>query len=258
MAPQRTPHTLSRLSKVNSLVRWWRTNGRRYPWRSTDDPFQVLVAEILLHRTRADQVLPVYIRLLALCGSPKALLEHEAKARKLLKTLGLRWRTDLLFRMAHELVQRYDGKIPRSRDELTQLPGVSDYIAGAVRCFTEDSPEILLDTNIVRVIGRVEGLPVRDASRRSRIFRHAAENWVQNASPKETYCAIIDLAASLCLPHNPLCSGCPIATECRYARIHQTGAFGRLSSPGSQLPFSGRTTRAAAVSRAPISSRRHG
>ena len=115
--------------------------------------------------------------------------------------------------MADELVQHHDGKIPRSRDELTQLPGVSDYIAGAVLCFTGDSPEILLDANIVRVIGRVEGHRVGDSSRRSRMFRKSAANWIREASPREIYFAIIDLAARRCRPRDPLCDGCPIVSD---------------------------------------------
>lgn len=221
---------------MDALVAWWRTDGRQYPWRETQDPFRILVAEILLHRTRADQVLPVYNRLVTLCRSPAALVEREAEARHLLESLGLQWRTDLLFRMATELVQRHGGKVPVSRNQLTRLPGVGDYIAGAVRCFSKDSPEILLDTNIVRVIGRAEGYRVNDSSRRNRVFRKAAESWIQSGSPRETYFAIIDLAARVCVPHNPLCGDCPIAGECRYAQVHQTEPTAVRDRPPTRVP----------------------
>lgn len=236
MTPERRRNRPARLQKVDGLVRWWRAEGRRYPWRKTRNPFRILIAEILLHRTRADQVLPVYRHLIALSPSPRSLLEHETEARHLLEPLGLQWRTDLLFRMATDIVRAHGGRVPESRDQLTRLPGVGDYITGAVRCFSSNSPEILLDTNIVRVIGRAEGYQVNDSSRRSRAYRKAAESWIRYASPRETYFAIIDLAARVCVPHNPLCGDCPIAGECRYAQVHQVAPATVQNRPGSGFP----------------------
>jgi len=44
----------------NDLLNWWESAKRRFPWRETRDPYRILVAEVLLHRTRADQVVPLY------------------------------------------------------------------------------------------------------------------------------------------------------------------------------------------------------
>ena len=45
------------------ILAWWRRCGRRFPWRETRDPYRILLAEVLLQRTAAEQVVPVYEKL---------------------------------------------------------------------------------------------------------------------------------------------------------------------------------------------------
>ena len=48
----------------SDLLNWWSLEKRHFPWRETRDPYKILIAETLLHRTRADQVVPLYERFL--------------------------------------------------------------------------------------------------------------------------------------------------------------------------------------------------
>ena len=130
----------------------------------------------------------------------------------------MRWRTDLLLEMASILQRKYGGVVPTSKAELLSLPGVGEYIAGATLCFSKGEPEILLDTNIVRVLGRVYGLPISEASRRSSEFRVKAQRLLVRGRARETYFALIDLAAAICLPRIPRCEVCPIAAACAFGR----------------------------------------
>jgi A/G-specific adenine glycosylase len=118
--------------------------------------------------------------------------------------------------MAHELEARFGGTIPQDPESLRSLPGVSDYIAGAVICFSRDVPEVFLDTNIVRVVGRLMGLPISDSSRRSRSFREALARLLPVRGSRAVYFAIIDLAATVCRPRNPNCPSCPVERYCVY------------------------------------------
>ncbi len=201
-------------------MRWARDNGRRFPWRETTDPFRVLLAETLLHRTRARSVLPVYERLLPICPTPSAMVRNENRVRRLLKPLGLRWRADALVRMVEQIQEIHGGVVPESIEELRSLPGVSDYIAGAVRCFALGRREILLDTNIVRVVGRVRGLTISDGARRSRGYRDVVDSVLPRRGSRDFYFAIIDLAATVCRPSNPLCGECPLNRFCEYVAMH--------------------------------------
>lgn len=207
---------LNAASRFNhSLIEWGKENMRDYPWRKTDDPYQVMIAEIMLHRTRAEQVREVYERFVrkypnfeSITGERKEVIVSELSA------LGLQWRFELLHEMAEEIVDKYDGLIPNEMDKLLSLPGVGPYIAGAVLCFVENRAVPLLDTNTVRVIGRFFGMKVSDSSRRSEKFRQIMQELVNSGNPRLFSFSMIDLAAEICLPRNPQCTRCPVKDSC--------------------------------------------
>ena len=89
--------------------------------------------------------------------------------------------------------------------------------AGAVRCFVLDEPEPLIDTNTVRVIGRLFGLEIKDSSRRNALFKRVIADMVDPVEPRLYNYALLDLAALVCtraLP--PACSECPVRKYCLY------------------------------------------
>jgi len=202
-----------------SLCSWGSEHGRDYPWRHTRDPYRILIAEILLHRTRADQVCPVYLRFLDLFPDLLSLIHAEPESVKaLMAPLGLRWRTDLLLKMVREIGERYGGRIPLQRESLMALPGVGDYITSALLTFTDTSPEPIMDTNTVRVIARVFGLKLNDSARRKKQFRKIMGQLVAGEQPRIISFSMIDLAALICLPRNPLCERCPLLPICDYGQ----------------------------------------
>jgi A/G-specific adenine glycosylase len=197
------------------LIAWYRVYGRRFPWRETREPYAVLIAEVLLHRTRADQVRPLYQAFLEAYPDLNALAGAQVDAlHSLLRPAGLRWRVDLLHAMAAAIRRRFDGVVPSDEKELNSLPGVGHYIAGAVRCFAYGFPDAILDTNTVRVTGRVVGLPVKDSSRRSTRFRRILEALVDLQNPRDFNFALLDLAAAICTPRDPRCTRCPLLPFC--------------------------------------------
>lgn len=168
-----------------ALLRWGEEHFRPFPWRQTRDPYRVLLAEILLHRTQVKQMAPVYESLISRHPEIASLAAADKNdLDRLLFSVGLRWRTDLLFSMAQEISARYEGQIPVDKGELLSLPGVSEYIAGAVRCFAWNEPEVLMDTNTVRITGRVMGWTTRDSSRRNPRFRHALAGLLDPSEPR--------------------------------------------------------------------------
>jgi len=104
------------------LLEWWSFVQRKFPWRQTRDPYSVLIAEILLHRTRADQVAQLYQVLLERFPSVQALANSTPdELRELLYSAGLHWRWALLHAMAIDLASRFHGRIPQRREDLTIL-----------------------------------------------------------------------------------------------------------------------------------------
>ena len=169
----------------------------------------------MLHRTRAPQVESIYGSFLhkypdlnSICnaGTEKIILE--------LSGLGLQWRAKLLHNMACIIIKNYHGHIPSNKKELMEFPGIGHYIASAVICFAFEKPEPILDTNTVRVIGRVFGLKVTDSSRRSKKFEKIMFEMVNLGECKRFSLSLLDFAEAICKPCNPLCFQCPINSLC--------------------------------------------
>lgn len=217
---QANNHTLDAILVRQAIIRWGQDNFRAFPWRLTRDPYKILMSEVMLHRTQADQVVPVYEHFVE--KYPDILRLAKAtreELRETLYSLGLHWRIDLVFEMAQALSSRFDAQIPVEKTQLLSLPGVSEYIAGAVRCFAWNLPEPLADTNTVRVAGRLFGLTVKDSSRRNRQFRNLLTAMLDQESPRLYNFAVLDLADKICMKKvEPLCKECPLVQWCLYGQ----------------------------------------
>lgn len=199
-----------------ALKVWGQSHFRPYPWRGTANPYRLLLAEVMLHRTQARQVVPVYERFVARYPELPALVAASRDDLAIaLAPLGLHWRVPLVYEMAIALVGRFNGAIPTERADLLSLPGVSDYIASAVRCFAWAEPDPLVDTNTVRVAGRLFGFAIRDSSRRNADVRGLLAALVDPTEPVIYHYALLDLAAAICTKREPpACAQCPIRRFC--------------------------------------------
>jgi A/G-specific adenine glycosylase len=200
------------------IKKWGQKNYRDFPWRRTRDPYKVLLAEIMLHRTQAMQVARIYERFIREYPDVRTLIKaNKSELHRALFSLGLKWRVDLIADMAEILLNKYDSKIPEDKSELLSLPGISEYIACSVRCFAWDMAEPLRDTNTMRVIGRVHNMDVKDSSRRNSSFKELAAELVDPDEPRAYNFALLDLADQVCTKEEePKCDECPINNLCLY------------------------------------------
>jgi len=203
------------------LVAWGKEHLRPYPWRLIDDPYRILIAELMLHRTGARQVSKVYEVFISRYQDIFSLAQaSEQELETSLYSLGLRWRTSLIRRLAINIIERFEGRVPEKKEELVSLPGVSDYIASAVRCFAWNLPEALVDTNTVRVVGRLCNLTTRDSSRRNSQFRHLIAELVDPAEARVYNYALLDLADTICTKRRPPDHGlCPVLEFCLFGML---------------------------------------
>ena len=142
----------------DDLVDWFRENRRDFPWRrSVLSPWQILLIEICLHRTKAEQVAKIADEVLTLGRTPDSFLDNLEELKPSLASLGLRWRIDKLVSAATFIRDSLAGEVPDNWQELVSIPGVGDYIASAVLCFAFGRPSVLMDTNTMRIARRVSG-----------------------------------------------------------------------------------------------------
>jgi A/G-specific adenine glycosylase len=133
--------------------------------------------------------------------------------------------------MVREVVERCGGEVPGTKDELTSLPGVGDYVASAVACFSKGEPTPIIDTNVVRVLGRIFGLRLEGEARRRKEIREATAMCLDQRQPRLYNYALLDFAALVCTASAPRCTVCAFGQRglCEYAQRKER----LLHSPGS-------------------------
>jgi A/G-specific adenine glycosylase len=204
----------------HALGVWWRSHGRHgLPWRSDPAPWRVLLAETLLHRTRAGAVAALFPALADVFEDPLAVLTDPQGWSKSIRSLGLTWRSDKFLKTCRVLIERHDNTVPEERHSLKSLPGIGHYKTAAVRCFGFRHSEVLVDTNTIRVASRFRNVPLRPVEHRSLKARDLVSGLNPNGAmtDQENY-ALLDLAAGICTPRSPDCPNCPVRSSCRYRR----------------------------------------
>lgn len=204
---------------TKNLIGWWKDNKREFPWRNSDEPYDILIAELMLRRTSASQVRSVYLSFLARFPDISALRSAgKEELFGILQPLGLNWRIEGFSDLAKALIESFDGVIPAEKDELMSLPGVGDYVASAIRCFAFGIPDIIADTNTSRVISRVIGIDEKKEMRRNRKVREAYLHFLDRSNPPDFNYALLDLGALICTSKNQKCEVCPILALCQTGR----------------------------------------
>ncbi len=145
--------TTSEISEFRQIVldHFYATD-RQLPWRNTDDPYAILVSEIMLQQTQAERVIPKYQAFLHELPSWHALAQAPVEqVLRLWQGLGYNRRALALQRTAQSVSYDHDGILPRTTEELQKLPGIGPYTAGAVLAFAFNQPVVMIETNIRRV-----------------------------------------------------------------------------------------------------------
>ena len=199
------------------LLRWYRPGGRHFSWRETQDPFKILIAEIMLQRTKAQQVEPVYNDFISKYPSPKHILDElDTTIYSELSSLGLRWRIGTILNTAEFLINRYQGRTPSTRGELIRIPGVGQYIAGAVVTTAFNKQCSLLDSNIVRLFSRYMGFKRVVDARADKNSLACSIFYSKSTKPRQSTYAIVDFPALICKPINPSCYRCIFNKSCAH------------------------------------------
>lgn len=192
------------------IVAWGRRNYAEYPWRSTPNRWHALVAEIMLQRTRADQVVGPYQDFVRRYPDPGVYI--NASDPGVFDSLGLISREKRLKDLALAL-QGCD--IPDDRDSLLALPGIGTYIAAAFRSFHCGIRDVIIDSNVVRLYGRVFGFEYDGETRRKAWMLDLANRITPARIHRDFNYAVIDFTRSICKPR-PVCGHCGLNSQCAY------------------------------------------
>jgi A/G-specific adenine glycosylase len=213
--PLPTPPDRRRFRK--RLLTWYRRHGRDLPWRKTDDPYHILVSEIMLQQTQVDRVLPKYAEWLEKYPSFDALAAApEQDVTKTWYPLGYNIRPKRLQSIAREAVERYGGRLPADEETLLSFKGIGAYTAGAIRSFAFRERAAILDTNVARVLFRVFiGAGDLKSHAMTQHLWKVSETLVPRRDVFDFNQALMDFGAMVCPARNPKCLVCPMSTDCR-------------------------------------------
>lgn len=199
------------------LLSWYRRNGRDLPWRSTRDPYAILVSEFMLQQTQVATVIPYYhewLRRFPDFGSLARASENE-----MLRTwqgLGYYARARNLHATAKTVMDRYGGKFPQDIDQMRQLPGIGKYTAHAVASFAFNQSVPIVEANTARVLARLFNLreSIDSGLGRQTLWQHAASLLAKSAGALFNS-ALLDLGALVCVARKPKCGVCSVKAFCR-------------------------------------------
>jgi A/G-specific adenine glycosylase len=210
------------------LLEWYAGAGRKLPWRETNDPYAILVSEIMLQQTQVERVLPKYREFLERFPTLAALA--EAPTAEVIRTwapLGYNMRAVRLQAIARQVMAEYQGQVPASVEELRKLKGVGRYTAGAIACFAHHQQVPTVDTNIRRVLYRLfVGIEKSDTPWRDDDAWKLAEASLPSGEAYRWNQALMDLGATICTATTPACETCPMQSVCcAYQEVGQYTLF---------------------------------
>jgi A/G-specific adenine glycosylase len=207
----------SALGRVrSSLLAWYATDHRDFPWRRTTDPYAVLVSEVMLQQTQASRIaerFPVFMDRFPTAAA----LAAATEAQVLAAWSGLGYnRRALALRRATAEVSAYGW--PREVGALQRLPGIGPYTARAVASLAFGEPVGVVDTNVRRWLVRRFGLRLEASAHELQALADALADALATAGNAADVAAwthaTMEFGAGICTPRNPRCEACPIAEGC--------------------------------------------
>ena len=213
-----TPAPASRLHAP--VLAWYDEHARELPWRSaTAGPWSVMVSEFMLQQTPVARVLPIHQQWLERWPTPADLAaERSGEAVRAWGRLGYPRRALRLHAAATAIVERHDGEVPSSYEDLIALPGVGDYTASAIAVFAHGRRHAVLDTNVRRVLARVASAREFPGPSVTRAERSLAESLLPADDPTAATwsVALMELGALVCTAAAPRCGDCPVNDRCAW------------------------------------------
>ena len=208
----------SRKTAINKLlINWGKKSYRHFPWRENRTAYSVLISEVLLKRTTASAVKNVYGDFMSLYPNINELINADCgKLEVFLSRLGYhKIRTKILIEMAKYIIEKYGGQIPKSKEELLDIPYVGNYTANAVLSFCYNVPVAIVDTNVERIIKRVflKCLPNKISFK---LLQEVADTLSPKSNTSIYNYALLDFGGLVCKSGLPKCRVCPIKDVCDY------------------------------------------
>lgn len=176
---------------------YYQRNGRKLPWRETENPYHILVSEIMLQQTQVNRVAKKYPEFIT--AFPHIAALAEAPLTKILRVwqgMGYNRRALYLKQIAQRIARDYNGIVPQEISKLERLPGVGPATARSIAAFAFNAPVAFIETNI-RSVFIHEFFPRRKNITDKELLPLVKQAMDYNKRAREWYHALMDYGAML-------------------------------------------------------------
>ena len=223
---KRSPAKTKTLHRV--LSRWYRKNYRKLPWRETNDPYKILISEVMLQQTQVGRVEMKFPEFIAKFPTLRTLAKaSRADIIRAWQGMGYNNRAVRLRELAQVVVEKKGGRLPTDPMRLQALPGIGRYTANAISCFSHRQKVPVVDVNVRRVLSRIfwQMKSVADV-------RNEKEIWIlaERILPNDVYGwnqALMEFGATLCMARKPRCENCPVRKVCASNMLYKKSVLKR-------------------------------
>ena len=198
--------TKTKLLKKNLLI-WYKENKRSFNWRYTNDPWKILLIEIISQQTQINRANIYYQEFIKKFPTPESMSQSSLKTiLKMWSGLGYNNRAIRLYESS-KLIAEKGFKNIYPNFEL--LPGVGQYTKNAILSFAYGDKVLALDTNLERVLTRYFAI---DSTKN--YVRKYSDFLLAGVNSRDLNQALMDLGSSICTNSNPKCDICPLEKKC--------------------------------------------
>ncbi|HIH15049.1 MAG TPA: A/G-specific adenine glycosylase [Nanoarchaeota archaeon] len=191
-----------------TILLWYEEHGRKLPWRETQNPYKILVSEMMLQQTQVDRVIPKYHSFLTRFPTVHSLAEASpGEVLQYWSGLGYNRRALYLHQCAQALVK--EKNFPETVEELQKLPGLGSYTAAAVLSFALNKDVVVIDVNISLLYKRIFFPKIN--------VEKIALDVLPSGRSRDWHNALMDLGSLYCHRKNPDCVHCPLQKLCASA-----------------------------------------
>ena len=199
------------------ILIWYDKNKRDLPWRKPKkdlNPYQTWISEIMLQQTTVEAVIPYFHKFTSKWPTIKKLSESNIEdIMDAWSGLGYYSRAKNIHKAAKIINEEYNDQIPSTYEELIKLPGIGPYTAGAILTIAYDKKASVIDSNIERIILRIQGIKKPKDKVKKELIKISEELCPDNRSGDYVQ-GMMDLGSAICKPNNPKCNLCPIKKFC--------------------------------------------
>ena len=210
------------------LLTWYTDNKRSFSWRNTNDPWKILLIEMISQQTQINRANTYYQIFIKKFPTPESMAKSSLKnILKMWSGLGYNNRAKRLYESSKILAEQgFEGIYPN----FETLPGVGAYTKNAILSFAYEDSVLAVDTNLQRIIIRYFGIDnTKD------YVRNYSNLLLENINSADINQAFMDFGSSICTSSNAKCDICPLEKNCKKYFLDSKNSINKFKGSNREL-----------------------